>query len=90
MTLEATAFLARPHPTPDDRLQYCRNARNQSTAYDGEEDLRRSGLTTSTDWTELSLCEAVWPSQDRASCSKTVSGPNGWSSVTYYASHPGT
>ena len=30
------------------------------------------------EWTELSLCEAVWLSQDRASCTKAVFGPNGF------------
>jgi len=31
-----------------------------------------------TDWTELSVCEAVWLSQDRASWNKTVFGINGF------------
>jgi len=30
-----------------------------------------------TEWNELSLCEAVRLSQDRASWSKTAFGPNG-------------
>jgi len=38
---------------------------------------RKTWTDNITEWTELLLCEAVWLSQDRASWTKTLFGPNG-------------
>ena len=57
---------------------------DQSTAQDREEELQRSGQTDNiTEWTDLTLCEAVRLSQARATWSKIVFGPTVLNQGTY-------